>query len=177
MQRLVHRRSALRAIGLAFPFALLSGATFADQPGQNGAPGAQPSVAEAPDAADIFIGELEKRLIASYYQRHLYAYRQSPEYHEYKKGKGNKKHKHKDLPPGLAKKGKLPPGIAKQLARNNQLPPGLEYHPLPHDLVVQLPPLQPGYHYRIADNRVLLIQAASNLILDVMTVAALEILD
>jgi hypothetical protein len=134
-------------------------------------------LADSPSVGDIFIGELERRLIASYYQRHLVAYQQSPEWQEYSKGKGKKKHKHKGLPPGIAKKGTLPPGIAKQLACNNQLPPGLEYHPLPHDLIVQLPPVQPGYHYRIVDNRVLLIQAASNLILDVMTVAALEILD
>lgn len=175
MQHSVHRRSVLRAIGVALPLALLSQTAFADQPGQHGAPGAQPSVAEAPDAADIFIGELEKRIIASYYQRHLYAYQQSPEWREYKKSK--KKHKHKNLPPGLAKKGKLPPGIAKQLARNGHLPPGLDYHPLPHDLIVQLPPVQPGYRYVIVDDRVMLIQAASNLILDVLTVAALEILD
>lgn len=176
MPRFVHRRSMLGAIALALPLAVVSGSAWSDQPGQNGAPGTQPLVAESPGVADIFIGELEKRLIASYYQRHLVAYQQTPEWHEYTKNKG-KKHKHKGLPPGIAKKGTLPPGIAKQLARNHHLPPGLEHHPLPHDLVVQLPPLQPGYHYRIVDNRVLLIQAASNLILDVMTVAALEILD
>lgn len=178
MQRFVHRRSVLRAIGITLPLAAMSHAAWADQPGQDGAPGTQPSLAEAPDAVDIFIGELEKRIIASYYQRHLYAYQQSPEWLEYKDSKGKKKkNKHKGLPPGIAKKGTLPPGIAKQLARNGHLPPGLDYQPLPHDLVVQLPPLQPGHQYRIVDNRVLLIQAASNLILDVMTVAALEILD
>jgi hypothetical protein len=177
MQRFVHRRSVLRAMSLALPVVMLSQAAWADQPGQNGAPGTHPSVAESPDAADIFIGELEKRLIASYYQRHLVAYQQTPEWHEYNKSKGKKKHKHKGLPPGIAKKGTLPPGIAKQLARNNRLPPGLEYHPLPHDLIVQLPPVQPGYRYVIVDNRVMLIKAASNLILDVLTVAALEILD
>jgi hypothetical protein len=134
-------------------------------------------LADSPSVGDIFIGELEKRLIASYYQRHLVAYQQSPEWQEYSKSKGKKKHKHKGLPPGLAKKGKMPPGIAKQLARNNQLPPGLEYRQLPHDLIVQLPPLQPGHRYVIADNRVMLIQAASNLILDVMTVAALDLLN
>ena len=134
-------------------------------------------LADSPSVGDIFIGELEKRLIASYYQRHLVAYQQSPEWQEYSKSKGKKKHKHKGLPPGIAKKGTLPPGIAKQLARNGQLPPGLEYHPLPHDLIVQLPPLQPGHRYVIADNRVMLIQAASNLILDVMTVAALDLLN
>jgi hypothetical protein len=177
MQHLVHRRSILRALGTVLPLVSLSRAVWADQPGQNGAPGAQPSIAEAPSAADIFIGELEKRIIGDYYRRHLYVYQQSPEWREYERGKGKKKHKHKGLPPGIAKKGTLPPGIAKQLARNNQMPPGLEYHPLPPDLVVQLPPVQPAYRYVIVDNRVMLIQAASNLILDVLEVAALEALD
>ena len=138
-----------------------------------GLPGSR-AVAE-PSVGDIFIGELEKRIIASYYQRHLVVYQQSSEWREYSKSKGKKKHK--GLPPGIAKKGTLPPGIAKQLARNGQLPVGLEYYPLPHDLIVQLPPAQPGYRYVIADDRVMLIQAASNLILDVMTVAALDLLN
>jgi hypothetical protein len=132
--------------------------------------------ADSPSVGDIFIGELEKRIIRSYYERQLVTYRQSPEWHEYEKRKGKKKNKHKGLPPGLAKKGTLPPGLAKQLARNGHLPPGLEYRSLPHDLIVELPPLQPGYVYRIVDDRVLLIRAASNLILDVLTVAALEVL-
>lgn len=180
MSRFVHRRSVLRAMGAALPLVLLSPTAWADQPGQNGAPGTpppatQPATTQSPDAVDIFIGELEKRIIGDYYQRHLYEWQQSPEGREYKKNK--KKNKHKGLPPGLAKKGTLPPGIAKQLARNGQLPPGLDYHPLPQDLIVQLPPLQPGYRYTIVDNRVLLIQAASNLILDVLQVAAIELLD
>jgi hypothetical protein len=174
MLRFVLRRSVLRAMSFALPLAMLAPAAFADQPGQNGAPGTQPTVAAAPDAVDIFIGELEQRIIRSYYDRQLVIYQQSP---EYKKNKGKKKHKHNGLPPGLAKKGTLPPGLAKQLARNGHLPPGLEYRSLPHDLIVELPPLQPGYRYVIADDRVMLIKAASNLILDVLTVAALDLLD
>ena len=175
MLRFVHRRSLLRAMSFALPLAMLAPAAIADQPGQNGAPGTQPTVAAAPDAVDIFIGELEQRIIRSYYDRQLVIYQQSPAWHEYKKNKGKKKHK--DLPPGLAKKGTLPPGLAKQLARNGHLPPGLEYRSLPHDLIAELPPLQPGYRYVIADDRVMLIKAASNLILDVLTVAALDLLD
>ena len=159
MARVLNRRSFLVTAGPALM--LLFG------------PSASSAQADSIDVGDIFIGELEKRLIASYYHRQLVVYQQSP---DYQKGKGKKNHK-KGLPPGLAEKGKLPPGIAKQLARNNQLPPGLEYRPLPHDLIVQMPPLQPGYIYRIVDNRVLLIRAASNLILDVLTVAALDVLD
>jgi len=40
-----------------------------------------------------------------------------------------------------------------------------------------LPPLQPAYRYVIVDDRVMLIRAASNLILDVLEVAAIEILN
>lgn len=170
MRQLLDRRSILLAMGLSLPLALCHGTALADAPGANGAPGAQ-----SPSVADIFLGELEKRIIGDYYRRHLYAWEQSPEGHEYKKHK--KKNKRKGLPPGIAKKGALPPGIAKQLARNGQLPPGLDYHPLPPDLIVQLPPLQPAYRYVIVDNRVMLIQAASNLILDVLQVAAIELLD
>jgi len=178
MQRFVHRRSILRAMGVALPLLVLPHATWAEQPGQNGAPGTQPPAtqspaAQSPDAVDIFIGELEKRIIGDYYRRHVYQWEQSPEGRDYKKHKN----KHKGLPPGLAKKGSLPPGLAKQLARNGHLPPGLDYHPLPQDLIVQLPPLQPAYRYVIVDDRVMLIQAASNLILDVLEVAALEILN
>jgi hypothetical protein len=175
MLRSVHRRSVLRALawGAALPIAGLTAAAWADQPGQGGAPGTHPVIiAESPSVGDIFIGEIEKRIISDYYRRHLVAFEQSPEGRDYKKHKN----KHKGLPPGIAKKGTLPPGIAKQLARNGQLPPGLEYHPLPPDLIVQLPPPQPGYRYTIVDDKVLLVQAASNLILDVLEVAALEIL-
>ena len=40
------------------------------------------------------------------------------------------------LPPGLAKRGDLPPGLAKQLKRNGHLPPGLEkkIYPFPVEL-------------------------------------------
>ena len=132
------------------------------------------STAQAQDAVDIFIGELEKRILRDYYERQLRTWEDSDEGRAYRKGK---KKKYKDLPPGLAKKGKLPPGLAKQLARNGHLPPGLEYRGLPQDLMVQLPRLDPQYGYVIVDNRVLLIQRASNLILDVLEVAAIELLN
>ena len=49
----------------------------------------------------------------------------------------------KGLPPGLAKKGKLPPGLQKHLDKNGKLPPGLQkrLEPLPRDLEVRLPQL------------------------------------
>jgi len=148
MQRSIRWHAVPRFAGAAVLLALLSPAALADQPGQNGAPGMQTSANQSPDAVDIFIGELEKRIIRDYYERHVYEWEQSPEGRDYKKHKN----KHKGLPPGLAKKGSLPPGLAKQLARNGHLPPGLEkkMHPVPEELCRRLPPPPPdcvrGYY-------------------------------
>jgi hypothetical protein len=50
------------------------------------------------------------------------------------------------LPPGLAKRGDLPPGLEKQLRRNGTLPPGVrkKFVPFPAALEAQLPPC-PAY--------------------------------
>jgi hypothetical protein len=133
-------------------------------------PGAAPA---GPSVGDIVIDTVARRILSDYYARNARAWvAANPDAHD-GNGNGNKKqkkNKHKDLPPGIAKKGSLPPGIAKQLVRNGQLPSGLEYRPLPPDLIVQLPPLAPQYRYVIADDRVMLIQAATNIILDVLQV-------
>lgn len=57
------------------------------------------------------------------------------------------------LPPGLAKKEQLPPGLQKQLVRNGTLPPGLDKkaHPLPDELERMLAPMPPDY-VRVAIN-------------------------
>lgn len=115
---------------------------------------------------DIVLTEIEKRLIRSYYQSHYDRYEQE----------GGKR-KHKDLPPGLAKRGTLPPGLEKQLERNGTLPPGLAWRNLPDDLIVQLPHRARDQRIVIIDDRVMLIQAATNLILDVLTVAAVDAID
>ncbi|MGE5486725.1 MAG: hypothetical protein ACM3ZB_02755 [bacterium] len=51
-----------------------------------------------------------------------------------------------NLPPGLAKRDSLPPGLMKQLRRNGHLPPGLERQMVafPPTLVELLPPVIPG---------------------------------
>jgi hypothetical protein len=136
------------------------------EPGASGT--AQPA---GPSVGDIVIDAVAQRILRDYYARNAQAWVvANPD-----QDGGNKKQKkkHKKLPPGIAKKGSLPPGIAKQLVRNGQLPPGLEYRNLPPDLIVQLPALAPGYRYVIADDRVMLITAATNIILDVLQVPAL----
>jgi hypothetical protein len=75
------------------------------------------------------------------------------------------------LPPGLAKKGKLPPGLAKQLRRNGSLPPGLQKRygaqPFPEDLSQQLPKLPAGYSRVLIAGRAVLLDRNHN-ILDIL---------
>jgi hypothetical protein len=74
------------------------------------------------------------------------------------------------LPPGLAKRGDLPPGLERQLRRNGRLPPGLEakLHPLPVDLEVLLPRLPPGVRRVIVGGDLLLLDERSSAILDIV---------
>jgi len=72
------------------------------------------------------------------------------------------------MPPGLAKRGSLPPGLQKQLERNGTLPPGLAKRDLPDDLKSKLPPVPEGLERVIADESVVLIEKATGKILDVI---------
>ncbi len=121
----------------------------------------------AAQVATIVLSEIERRVIGDYYRDRYVVWVESQSSGKGKKKRGN-------LPPGLAKKGTLPPGLAKQLARNGTLPPGLAKRALPDDLLVRLTPRPVGYELVLVDDRVLLIQAATNLILDVLVVAAAD---
>jgi hypothetical protein len=76
----------------------------------------------------------------------------------------------KGLPPGLAKKESLPPGLEKQLRRNGSLPPGLEkkIHPFPRDLEVRLPRLPDGQRRIIIPGMIVLMDTRRNTILDIL---------
>ncbi|MDQ7251261.1 hypothetical protein [Dongia sedimenti] len=124
-----------------------------------------------PSVGDIIIDAAARRILRDYFARNADAWVAANP--DQASGNNKRKNKHKNLPPGIAKKGSLPPGLAKQLVRNGHLPPGLEYRDLPPDLIVQLPPLAPDYRYVIADDRVMLIRAATNVILDILQVPAL----
>ena len=63
--------------------------------------------------AVIVFGDQDREKIRSYY--------------------GEKK-KGKRMPPGLAKKDELPPGLQRHIQKHNELPPGLEGRRLPYDL-------------------------------------------
>jgi Ni/Co efflux regulator RcnB len=88
---------------------------------------------------------------------------------DYKQGKKKDKDKGRRMPPGLAKKGgNLPPGLQRQLERNGRLPPGLAKRDLPTDLETQLPPAKPGCERVIAGADVVLIHAATGVVLDIL---------
>jgi hypothetical protein len=61
----------------------------------------------------------------------------------------------------------LPPGIAKKIARGGTLPPGIAKRYLPNDLIAQLP-ARPGQQWLIVGTDVLLVQAGTSLILDLL---------
>jgi hypothetical protein len=76
------------------------------------------------------------------------------------------------LPPGLAKRETLPPGLQRQLVRNGQLPPGLEkkIQPLAPALEVVLAPLPEGRKRVFISGSVILLDERKNLILDMVAV-------
>lgn len=101
----------------------------------------------AQTVADAVFSEIERRLILDYFGHPA---------------------DRKGVPPGLAKKGGLPPGLAKQ----GKLPPGIAKKALPADLLRRLPAARPGTERVIVDNDVVLIAAATGVILDVLSGAA-----
>ena len=75
-------------------------------------------------------------------------------------------------PPGLAKKnnGCLPPGqVDRVWVVGQPLPPEIVYYPMPPDLYSQLTPPPYGYQYVRVDNNVMLINATSRLIAQILS--------
>ncbi len=77
------------------------------------------------------------------------------------------------LPPGLAKKDRLPPGLEKQLYRRGTLPPGLQkkIQPVPVVLERQLRILPTGYRRVIIGGHIVIMNAKTSLILDVARIS------
>lgn len=75
-----------------------------------------------------------------------------------------------NLPPGLAKKDRLPPGLEKQLVRNGTLPPGLQkrIQPCPEELVRRLPPPPPDCAHVLVAGHIVLLNRRTNLVLDIV---------
>ncbi len=80
----------------------------------------------------------------------------------------NYKHKGKKVPPGLAKKGKIPPGHQKQLERWGTLPPGLAGRSLPYELERDLSPLPGGYIRVKLGTDVAILDEKTRVVIDVI---------
>jgi hypothetical protein len=96
----------------------------------------------------VAFGDNDRRLIHDYYR--------------------NKKIKHKGLPPGLSKKGKLPLGLQKQLKKKGQLPPGLAKRYLPNELENRLSPIPRGYVRLKVGGDIVLMNKKTEVIVDII---------
>ncbi|NIO15880.1 MAG: hypothetical protein GTN70_02585 [Deltaproteobacteria bacterium] len=93
----------------------------------------------------MVFNEEDSRLIRQYYRTHL-----------------------KALPPGLAKKRRLPPGLERQIVRNGKLPPGLSEKPIPASLERELSPLPDGYIRIRVGADVVLLDERTRVVMDVL---------
>jgi hypothetical protein len=68
------------------------------------------------------------------------------------------------LPPGLAKRESLPPGLQKQLRERGALPPGLQKHlvAVPAPLVTRLPPVPAHYQRYFAGDDLIVVDTRTN---------------
>ncbi len=127
--------------------------------------------AVAREAFEAGFSEMEKQIINRYFggasqqkERETDQDSKKSRNKKSKKAKGSKK-----MPPGLAKRDRLPPGLEKQLKKNGQLPPGLAKRELPADLESRLPPPPAGTERVIVDNDILLVEAATGLVVDILS--------
>lgn len=74
------------------------------------------------------------------------------------------------LPPGLAKRDRLPPGLERQLRERGSLPPGLQKKlvPLPVELERRLPGLPVGYRRSVIGAHVVITNSRGTLVFDMI---------
>lgn len=143
-------RYLILLMGLALPFA-----AFAATKGE------EANLAER--VARAAFTAAEKSVIEEYFGRPASA--DSGDAEEESNGKGGKS---KKMPKGLAKRDSLPPGLERQLEKNGTLPPGLAKRDLPADLTRRLPRRDDGTERVIVDSDVVLIEAATGVVLDIL---------
>jgi hypothetical protein len=75
-----------------------------------------------------------------------------------------------NLPPGLAKKDRLPSGLEKQLVHRGTIPPGLQkrLQPVPADLERRLPPPPPECAHVLVGGHIVLFNQRTNVVVDLV---------
>jgi hypothetical protein len=74
---------------------------------------------------------------------------------------------------GRGRNGGLPPGIAKNLLRGKSVPPGIARQYLPQDLLIALPRAPAGLEYLVVAGKLLLVEAATQIVREVLLEAVL----
>ena len=74
------------------------------------------------------------------------------------------------LPPGLAKRESLPPGLRNQLRERGELPPGLQKRliPVPAPWVARLPPVPPHHTRYFAGDDFIVIDTRTNRVIAIV---------
>jgi hypothetical protein len=75
---------------------------------------------------------------------------------------------YRSLPPGLAKKGKIPPGHAFKMRRQEGIPPGVAWEYLPPDVERRLSRLPDGYARIVIGADVAILNTRTRVVLDVI---------
>lgn len=95
----------------------------------------------------VFFSDHDRQVISDYYARYTA----------------------KKIPPGLAKKDQLPPGLARQVVKNGTLPPGLQSRAVPSDLETKLSRLPDGYKRVIIGAHIAILNTTKQVIADLIT--------
>ncbi|HKK05750.1 MAG TPA: hypothetical protein VKA50_07875 [Gammaproteobacteria bacterium] len=113
---------------------------------------------------DVGFNEHQRDIIRRYYAQHRRAHERE---YERERGHGHGRGRN-GLPPGLAKRERLPPGLERQVERRGKLPPGLQTHPLPRDLERRLPALPENYVRVRVGTDIVLMNARTRVVIDMV---------
>ncbi len=135
----------------------------AGKPGQSGQASGQP-----PEQAER--GNRDRGQIDDSRERHSERERQTSRYHiSTRERMYIQDWYNRNLPPGLAKQGKIPPGHAKRLERGSSWPPrDVEYERLPSELRRQLSPLPDHLDYYRVGPDVVIADTAGEMVSDIV---------
>ena len=75
---------------------------------------------------------------------------------------------YRSLPPGLAKKGKIPPGHAYKMQRNQGVPPDVAWQYLPSDVERRLSHLPDGYARIVIGADVAIMNTRTRVVVDLL---------